>query len=126
MKGYCDYVLSLSAEQLFIDAPVVVVTEAKSGNVRDGIPQCVAEMVAAQFYHRARGAEIPTVYGVSTTGTAWLFLRLEVRTLFLDQTEYHVAQPEKIVGIVLRMINEAYQYRTAAANTTEGLARELP
>jgi hypothetical protein len=76
LRGICDYLLSLSPEQLTIEAPVVVVVEAKNENMKQGINQCIAEMVAAQLFNQERHNAIETVYGVVTTGSAWKFLRL--------------------------------------------------
>ena len=47
LRGVCDFLLSLSPLQLTIQAPVVMVVEAKNENVKQGISQCIAEMLAA-------------------------------------------------------------------------------
>ena len=105
--GVCDYLFSLSPEQLTIEAPVVTIVEAKNENLRQGINQCVAEMVAAQVFNRARGSAIETVYGAVTTGTNWLFLRLTGSVVFVDRSEYYISQVEKIAGILVAMLREA-------------------
>jgi hypothetical protein len=107
LRGVCDYLFSLSAEQLTIEAPVVTIVEAKNENLRQGINQCVAEMVAAQVFNRARGNAIETVYGAVTTGTNWLFLRLTGSVVSMDRSEYYISQAEKIVGILVAMLREA-------------------
>lgn len=107
LRGVCDFLLSLSPEQLIVQAPVVAVVEAKNDNVKTGISQCIAEMLGAQIFNQKKGQTITTIYGVVTTGTAWLFLRLQDTRVFLDRTEYHISQAEKIVGILLAMLNEA-------------------
>src|SRR5437016_2772469 len=99
LRGVCDFLLSLSPEQLTVKAPVVAVVEAKNENIKQGINQCIAEMVAAQVFNRAKKNPIETVFGAVTTGTAWLFLRLEENIVYLDRTEYHISQAEKVVGI---------------------------
>lgn len=114
LRGVCDFLLSLSPEQLTIKAPVVAVVEAKNDNVKTGINQCIAEMLAVQVFNRAKNKSIETVFGAVTIGTAWLFLRLRENTVYLDRTEYHVSQPEKIVGILLTMLREAAESQTAA------------
>lgn len=107
LRGVCDFLLSLSPEQLTVEAPVVMIVEAKNENIRQGINQCVAEMVAAQVFNKARENAISTIFGVVTTGSAWLFLRLNANIVYLDGTEYHISQVEKIVGILLAMLREA-------------------
>jgi len=99
LKGTCDYLLSLSTEQLTIEAPVVAIVEAKNENIKQGISQCIAELVAAQLFNRQRNNPIETIYGVVTTGSNWKFLRLTV-----DLTEYYIREVEKIVGILVQMI----------------------
>jgi hypothetical protein len=50
LKGRCDYILGRSPEQLALTAPVCMLVEAKNENIVAGIPQCLAEMVAAQKF----------------------------------------------------------------------------
>jgi len=114
LRGVCDFLLSLSPEQLTIRAPVVAVVEAKNENLKLGINQCIAEMVAAQVFNHDKNNAIETVFGVVTTGTAWLFLRLKAKTVYLDRTEYHISQPDKVVGILLAMLQEASESQPGA------------
>jgi hypothetical protein len=92
---------------LLIKAPVVTVVEAKRDDISTGWGQCVAEMVAAQVFNRARCRELKTVYGVVTTGTNWRFLRLVDKTVYVDRTEYYLKEVEKIVAVLLMMLREA-------------------
>lgn len=54
LKGACDFIISLSDQQLFLDAPVIALVEAKKENIIQGIPQCIAEMKAAQIFNERR------------------------------------------------------------------------
>jgi hypothetical protein len=99
--------LSLSPEQLTIEAPVVVVVEAKNENMKQGINQCIAEMVAAQLFNQERHNTMETVYGVVTTGSAWKFLRLVETVVYIDRAEYYIKEVERIVGILVAMIQAA-------------------
>jgi hypothetical protein len=114
LRGVCDYLLSLSPEQLTIEAPVVAVVEAKNENIKQGINQCIAELIAAQSFHRSRQNEIDTLYGVVTTGSAWVFLRLVDTVVHVDRTEYHISQAERVVGILMAMLREAEGQRLAS------------
>ena len=51
LKGRCDYILSRGREQLTVSAPVCVLVEAKNEQIVGGIPQCLAEMIAAQEFN---------------------------------------------------------------------------
>jgi hypothetical protein len=50
LSGVCDFLISRSPEQLLIEAPVIVIVEAKKQNLKGGWGQCIAEMVAAQRF----------------------------------------------------------------------------
>ena len=100
LTGYCDFLISQSSEQLFIQAPVITVVEAKNDNIKSGLGQCVAEMVAAQRFNQQRENLIPSVYGVITTGSIWQFLRLQGMTVEIDLTEYFLNDVGKILGIL--------------------------
>jgi hypothetical protein len=105
LRGVCDFLLSRSPEQLDIEAPVVAVVEAKKEDMRIGIGQCLAEMVAARIFNQQRDNAISTVYGVVTTGNIWKFLRLVENTAYVDVTEYHIKEVERIIGVLLHMVS---------------------
>src|SRR5438445_5541652 len=77
LKGRCDYILSRNPEQLALTAPLCVLVEAKNENIVAGIPQCLAEMVAAQKFNGQEKLPDAAVYGAVTTGILWRFLRLD-------------------------------------------------
>ena len=110
LRGVCDFLLSLSPLQLAVEAPVVMIVEAKNENIKQGLIQCMAEMVAAQQFNQERHTTIETVYGAVTTGNLWKFLRLSTTVVSVDITEYHISQVEQVVGMLVAMIREAMQH----------------
>lgn len=100
LVGYCDWLLARSPEQFAIEAPVLAVVEAKNENLRQGIPQCIAEMVAAHAFNAKRGSE-RTVYGAVTTGDVWRFLRLRGTRVELDLTTYYLHEIDRVLGILV-------------------------
>ncbi len=101
LQGFCDFILSRSAEQLDVTAPVVTIAEAKNDNLKSGLGQCIAEMVAAQIFNDREGKPIELIYGAVTSGTNWRFLRLQGQTIEIDESEYFINQIEQILGILL-------------------------
>jgi hypothetical protein len=99
LNGVCDFILSASENQLLITAPVITIVEASYNDIKLGLGQCVAEMVAAQLFNERKG-RAQTIYGVVSTGTLWKFLTLEAETLKIDRTEYFITQLEEILGIL--------------------------
>ncbi len=100
LNGFCDFIISKSPEQLFINAPVITLVEAKREDIMAGLGQCVAEMVAAQIFNEREGNEIPVIYGAVTSGTNWKFLRLEEQVIEIDLSEYYLSDVNKILGIL--------------------------
>ena len=103
----CDFILSLSPEQLTVTAPVVTMVEAKGDNIKSGIPQCMAEMVAAQIFNAQKKNNISAVYGVVTTGSVWKFLKLAENTVYLEAGERYLGDLETIMGIFIEIIKSA-------------------
>jgi hypothetical protein len=104
LNGVCDFLLTRSNQELTIEAPAIVLIEAKKGELSAGWGQCAAEMIAAQKFNRAAGQEIPRIYGSVTTGTQWQFLKLADRDLTIDTTEYSLAPIDRILGILKWMV----------------------
>ena len=104
LTGFCDFLISLSPEQLVIEAPVVTLVEAKNDNIQSGLGQCMAEMIAAQIFNQRKGKQISTIYGVVTTGTNWKFLILKGQVIEIDLNEYFINQLGKILGILKSLI----------------------
>ena len=100
LNGVVDFLISRSPEQLMIESPVTVLVEAKKENLNAAIPQCIAEMIAAQKFNEIQENVIPAINGVVTTGSAWKFLRLEGTTVTLDLNEYYIPPVNKVLGIL--------------------------
>jgi hypothetical protein len=107
LTGFCDFIISLSPEQLFIDAPVVALVEAKNENIIGGLGECIAEMVAAQQFNQQENHVIPVIYGVVTSGNMWKFLKLVEHQVFIDSVEYHISEIDKILGIMVSILGNA-------------------
>jgi hypothetical protein len=107
LNGICDFLISRSPMQLEIEAPVVMMVEAKKENLNGGLGQCLAEMIAAQKFNENNQNPISTIYGVVTSGTAWKFLKLEGQHATIDITEYPLNPCDRILSILVWMATEA-------------------
>ena len=104
LTDVCDFLISLSPVQFGLEAPVIVLVEAKNNNLEIGLGQCVAEMVAAQHFNAEEDNDIPCIYGATTSGTEWLFLKLEGKRLYIDMLPYQIERCDKILGILAGMV----------------------
>ncbi len=99
LNGFCDFLLTASSEIYEISCPVITLVEAKNENIKGGLGQCIAEMVAAQRFNARTENSLP-IYGVVTTGIIWKFLRLEEKTIWIDQEDYFIKEIGKLLGIL--------------------------
>ncbi len=104
LTGVCDFVVSLSPVQFYLEAPIIVLVEAKNDNLEVGLGQCVAEMVAAQRFNTEHDNDIPRVYGATTTGVLWRFLKLEGKKLHIDMTVHSIDRCDMVLGILTSMV----------------------
>ena len=106
LTGVCDFLISLSPMQSFLEAPVIILVEAKKDDLTVGLGQCVAEMLAAQRFNAEKDNNIRYIYGTTTSGTDWRFLKLEGQRLYIDMGVYPIAQCDKILGILSSMVEQ--------------------
>ncbi|QYX31023.1 hypothetical protein [Sphaerospermopsis torques-reginae] len=106
LNGFCDFLISLSKEQLFVRAPVITLVETKNENLKSGLAQCIAEMIAAQLFNEKNENNIRTIYGAVTIGTIWQFLKLEDKLVSIDLSEYYIKDVKKILGILISAIKQ--------------------
>ncbi|NER50217.1 MAG: hypothetical protein F6J92_26790 [Symploca sp. SIO1A3] len=100
LTGACDFLLSASSNQSLVTAPVLTLVEAKDNDLRIGLGQCVAQMVAAQIFNNSKGLKQISVYGAVSTGTNWKFILLKNQKVKIDLTEYFITQLNQILGIL--------------------------
>ena len=88
-----------------IQAPVLSVVEAKDDNFEKGNPQCIAQMRAVQIFNEREGKPTPVVYGASTYGLAWQFLRLENDIVHVDTRFYALENLPNILGVLQHIVD---------------------
>ncbi|KOR29384.1 hypothetical protein TI04_08775 [Achromatium sp. WMS2] len=106
LTGYCDFILSNSPDQIFLEFPVVCVVEAKNENIRTGYAQCIAEMIAAKIYNENKSNDKQDILGVITTGSNWKFLQYTEGRILIDFDEYMISSINKILGIFIETMNK--------------------
>jgi len=107
LKGFCDYILCKKYNAVFIESPLCAVVEAKHNqDLLDAVPQCAAEMYAAQLFNEQQGNNIQNIYGIVTTGYDWLFLKLNNQTLFVDNERYFLNNLAELLGCWQQIIDD--------------------
>ena len=90
-----------------VEAPVIVLLEAKKGDLRLGVGQCIAETIAAQRFNQTSLKDVSAIYGCITTGTVWRFMRLVGQTVEVDLEDYQLTPVSQIIGFFIWMIKDA-------------------
>lgn len=107
LNGFCDFLISQSAEQLMLVSPIIAIVEAKNENIIGGLGQCIAEMYASVLFNQQENQHaLPRIYGAVTTGTAWKFLKMEGLIVQIDLDDYPIEDAAKIFGILLAMASQ--------------------
>ena len=70
-----------------------------------GIPQCIAEMYAAQLFNERKEKPLTAIFGAVTNGTTWLFLKLEQSTVKQDVVEYSTQNLPELLGVLQTIID---------------------
>jgi hypothetical protein len=98
--------LSRSSEQLEIEAPIVILVEAKRDNLNEGIGPCIAEMIASEQFNQSNNVPIETIYGIISNGTQWRLMKLVEKTVTIDLMDYPILPVDQILGMLVWMARE--------------------
>ncbi|WP_439625079.1 hypothetical protein [Gemmata sp.] len=107
LNGVCDFLFTRGEQVFVVEAPIVAIAEAKNDNVYNGYGQCIAAMHAAALFNLKANSPVPAMFGVSTTGAHWKFLRLTGATVTIDKADYFIDHPERVLGALSRVIEIA-------------------
>jgi hypothetical protein len=103
LNGLCDFLITRSTEVLEIESPVVVLVEAQKTDLKTGIGQCLAEMIAAQRFNEAAANSISVIYGCVSNGLQWQFLKLQEKEATIDLNVYSLLPVDQILGFLAWM-----------------------
>ena len=104
LSGVCDFLFTKSREHSVIVAPVLAVVEAKKEDLKPGLGQCIAELIAARIFNERKGTPIRAIYGVVTTGTNWQFIKLDGQIVYLDREERYLNGASRVLGILFEIV----------------------
>jgi len=108
LNGECDFILSKSAFSSTLQSPVFCLVEAKKNDIKEGLGQCVAQMLGATLFNQNQNEnkEFPVIYGCVTTGEIWQFLKLKEKTFYVDSQHYYINELAKLIGILQAILDE--------------------
>lgn len=105
LNGECDFILSKGPISSTIQAPIFALVEAKKNDIKEGLGQCIAQMVGAQRFNIKEQNNISQIYGCVTTGEDWQFLQLEDTSIRMDKTRHYLSELSRVLWIFQHIIN---------------------
>ena len=105
LNGKCDFLLSCVPFDFEIKVPFFALRETKGGVIESCLPQCAAQMVAAQLFNEREQNSIPAVFGCVTTGVVWRFLKLERNNLIIDADVYYLDNVPLLLGVLQTIVD---------------------
>jgi len=108
LNGECDFILSKGPISSTIQVPIFSLVEAKKNDVKEGLGQCIAQMLGAKIFNQNEGADFSFIYGCVTTGETWQFMRLDNDILSMDIRRYYINELGKLLW-VFQYIIDSYE-----------------
>lgn len=115
LSGVCDFILAANPNAYLPEPPIMVLVEAKRQDLYGGIPQCIAEMLAARSVNNRAGIQYEAIFGCVTTGNEWLFLKLSGSRATTDPTIFYYPELDRVLGVFQWIISQ-FMINTAPAN----------
>lgn len=109
LKGECDFIFSYSRIQDFVVSPIFCVTEAKKQDLEQGTIQASAQLIGAKKLNELEGNSIEILYGCSTTGVEWRFLKYQNQEIIIDEVRYLIRDLDKLLGALQFIIEDTKQ-----------------
>jgi hypothetical protein len=104
LKGECDFIFSFSRIQDFVTSPIFCITEAKKQDLEQGTIQCAAQLIAAKKFNELENNNFKTIYGCSTTGIEWRFLKYAENEIIVDEERYLINELPKLLGVLQQIL----------------------
>jgi hypothetical protein len=110
LNGECDFLLAYGDVSDILETPIFSITEAKKQDIGLGIIQCSAQLIGARIFNEKEGFDSPLLFGCSTTGVEWRFVRYENNTILWDKIIYTLRNLPELLGILQHIIDETKFY----------------
>ena len=107
LSGFCDFILTATADSVEMCAPICCVVEAKNRSIEEGFAQCAAEMFAALLFNEQNDLKTAQMFGCVTNGYEWHFLKLEHNCVFIDGMRFFLNDLAPILGIFQMIISQS-------------------
>jgi hypothetical protein len=107
LNGETDYLMVIGKKPIdFISRPLFSVVEAKRQDMEHGTAQCAAQMIGAVRFNDLDGIQLPHIYGATTDGEKWRFMRLKDNTLRIHERIFYLEDLPLLLGVLQYLITD--------------------
>jgi hypothetical protein len=107
LAGECDYLMALGHKVIdFVSTPFFSIVEAKRQDMEYGTAQCTAQLIGAKKYNELDGIELPYLYGATTDGQKWRFMRFKDNVLTIHETYFSLDNLPVLLGVFSHLIDD--------------------
>lgn len=110
LNGECDFLLAYGDVSSILETPIFSIAEAKKNDIDVGTIQCSAQLIGAKIFNEREGYDSPLLFGCSTTGVDWRFIRYEKNTILWDPVIYSLQNLPQLLGVLQYIIDETKFY----------------
>jgi hypothetical protein len=110
LNGECDFMLAYGDVSSILETPIFSIAEAKKNDLDIGTIQCSAQLIGAKIFNEKEGYDSPLLFGCSTTGVDWRFIRFENNTILWDPVIYSLQNLPELLGVLQYIIDETKFY----------------
>lgn len=110
LNGECDFLLAYGDVSSILETPIFSIAEAKKNDIDIGTIQCSAQLIGAKIFNEREGYDSPLLFGCSTTGVDWRFIRYEKNTILWDPVIYSLQNLPQLLGVLQYIIDETKFY----------------
>jgi hypothetical protein len=115
LKGECDFILARSESRYAVQAPIMVILEAKKHDMDEGLGQCTAQLLGAYRYNEREGKPVAHLYGCVTTGESWQFLKIAGNNLQIHPERFAIKEVSRILWFLMECLKDVDQLASEAA-----------
>jgi hypothetical protein len=112
LTGECDYMLTLGRKVIdYVSSPLFSIVEAKRQDMEHGTAQCAAQLIGAKKYNENDGIELPYLYGATTDGQKWRFLRFKDNVVTVHDSYYFLDNLPTLLGVLSYLVEDCRSFK---------------
>ena len=112
LTGECDYLLTLGRKVIdYVSTPLFSIVEAKRQDMEHGTAQCTAQMLGAIQYNKRDGIELPYLYGATTDGQKWRFLKFKNNLLTIHDSYFFLDNLPMLLGVLKHLVEDCKTFK---------------